>query len=222
MSPGLRVAGLTPLTTIDFPGRLAAVAFLQGCPWRCSYCHNPGLMDATAAPAMTWADVRAFLKRRQGLLDGLVFSGGEPTLHAALPDAVREVRELGFETGLHTAGMYPGRLAGLLPLVDWVGLDVKAPLEEHDSLTGVPGSGLKARASLAEVLRSGVKYECRTTWHVRLFGLDRLLALAQELAGLGVTHWAVQGCRVQGRPQGAPPPAQLARMRAMFTGFCFR
>ena len=108
-------------------------------------------------------------------LDAVVFSGGEPTLQAGLPEAVAEVRELGFQAGLHTAGMYPERLASLLPSLDWVGLDVKAPLEEHDGLTGVRGSGLRARTALAEVLRSGVAYECRTTWHARLFGLDRLL-----------------------------------------------
>ena len=222
MTLALRVGGLTPLTTIDFPGRLAAVVFLQGCPWRCTYCHNPGLIAADAPAAMSWDQVRACLARRRGLLDGVVFSGGEPTLQADLRDAVREVRELGFQVGLHSAGMYPERLAGLLPALDWIGLDIKAPLPEHDAVTGVAGSGAKARASLAHVLRSGIAYECRTTWHEGLFALDRLLALAQELAGLGVTHWSVQRCRIDGRPQAAPPPAQLSRMSGHFGTFCLR
>jgi pyruvate-formate lyase-activating enzyme len=85
MSADLRIAGLTPLTSIDFPGRLAAVVFLQGCPWRCGYCHNAGLQPAVTPGAMHWREVEAFLERRRGLLDGLVFSGGEPTLHRALP-----------------------------------------------------------------------------------------------------------------------------------------
>lgn len=222
MTAPLRVAGLTPLTTIDFPGRLAAVVFLQGCPWRCGYCHNPGLLAPDAAPAMSWQQVRAFLQRRRGLLDGVVFSGGEPTLQAALGDAVREVRDLGFAAGLHSAGMYPDRLAALLPSLDWIGLDVKAPQPEHDALTGVAGSAAKARASLAQVLRSGIAYECRTTWHAGLFALDRLLALARELSAAGVTHWALQGCRAGKRPQPAPPPAELACMGELFEEFRLR
>ena len=218
----LRVGGLTPLTTIDFPGRLAAVVFLQGCPWRCSYCQNPGLMAAGAPAEMSWDQVRAFLRRRRGLLDAVVFSGGEPTLQAELPDALREARELGFEVGLHSAGMYPGRLAALLPLLDWIGLDIKGPPQEHDAVAGVAGGGAKARASLDEVLRSGIAYECRTTWHAGLFSLDRLLALARELAGLGVTHWTVQGCRTAGRLDGSSPPAELVRMGRLFRAFNLR
>jgi pyruvate formate lyase activating enzyme len=222
MTLALRVGGLTPLTTIDFPGRLAAVVFLQGCPWRCSYCQNPDLIATDAPAAMSWDQVRAFLERRRGLLDGVVFSGGEPTLQAALSDAVREARELGFQVGLHSAGMYPERLASLLPSLDWVGLDIKAPRQEYDTITGVPGSGAKARASLAHVLRSGIAYECRTTWHAGLFALDRLRALGQELAGLGVSHWAVQSCRVVGAPQPTLPVAELVRMSEHFSAFCLR
>ena len=84
----LRIGGITPLTTIDFPGRLAAVLYCQGCPWRCSYCHNPELLDATTPAEMDWPQVLAFLRKRQGLLDGVVFSGGEPTLQAGLPQAL--------------------------------------------------------------------------------------------------------------------------------------
>ena len=92
MNNPLRIGGITPLTTIDFPGRLAAVLYGQGCPWRCGYCHNPELLDATTPAAVPWPEVLAFLKSRQGLLDGVVFSGGEPTLQAALPAALAEVR----------------------------------------------------------------------------------------------------------------------------------
>ena len=117
----LRVGGLTPLSTTDWPGMLAAVVFCQGCPWRCGYCHNPDLIPARGDHEIPWEDVLAFLRRRQGLLDGVVFSGGEPTAQAGLADAMREVRALGFKIGLHTGGMYPQRLAAVLPLVDWVG-----------------------------------------------------------------------------------------------------
>ena len=134
----LRIGGITPLTTTDFPGRLAAVLYCQGCPWRCSYCHNPELLDATTPAEMDWPQVLAFLRKRQGLLDGVVFSGGEPTLQAGLPQALEQVRALGFATALHTGGMYPERLAAVLPLLDWVGLDIKGPEHRYADITGAP------------------------------------------------------------------------------------
>ncbi|PKO61543.1 MAG: anaerobic ribonucleoside-triphosphate reductase activating protein, partial [Betaproteobacteria bacterium HGW-Betaproteobacteria-17] len=142
----LHVGGLTPLSTTDWPGMLAAVVFCQGCPWRCGYCHNPDLIPARGDHEIPWEDVLAFLRRRRGLLDGVVFSGGEPTAQAGLLDAMREVRELGFKIGLHTGGMYPQRLAAVLPLVDWVGLDVKAPFADYPRVTSVTGSGERAHA----------------------------------------------------------------------------
>lgn len=218
----LRVGGLTALTSIDFPGRLAAVVFCQGCPWRCGYCHNPGLLDATQAGALPWKHVRAFLTQRQGLLDGVVFSGGEPTLQAALDRAVREVRELGFETALHTGGMYPQRLAVLLPRLDWVGLDIKGPWARIDSITGAPGSAPRVRASLQHLLASGVAHECRTTWHPGLFGIDELRALADDLAAMGVRRWALQECRVPGAGQHALAPADAQAWSARFEQFTLR
>ena len=223
----LRIGGLTRLTSVDFPGRLAAVLFCQGCPWRCGYCHNPELLAAGAPGTVAWAQVRAFLQSRRGLLDGVVFSGGEPTLQAALPAALAEVRVLGFETALHTGGMYPQRLAALLPQLDWVGLDIKGPLQQHDAITGVPGSGPRARESLRQLLASGVAYECRTTWHAGLFSVDQLLALADELAALGVTHWALQQCRLTDAVGVAPAefsltPAQIEALTARFARFTLR
>lgn len=218
----LRIGGLTPLTSIDFPGRLAAVLFCQGCPWRCSYCHNPELLDATALPIVPWAQVLAFLEKRAGLLDGVVFSGGEPTLQAALPRALAQVRAMGFETAVHTGGMYPQRLAALLPHLDWVGLDIKGPLHRHDAITGAPGSALRSRESLGHLLTSGVACECRTTWHPGLFDVHELLALADELAALGVTHWAVQECRTKGSAPFALTPAQTQALAARFAHFVLR
>jgi pyruvate formate lyase activating enzyme len=194
----LRVGGLTPLTTIDFPGRLAVVVFCQGCPWRCSYCHNPQLIPADVPPALHWDEVLTFLQRRRGLLDGVVFSGGEPTLQAALPAALRAVRELGFQTALHTAGMYPRRLAAVLPLLDWVGLDIKAPAAHYDSITATPRSAGRVARSLELLLASGVEHECRTTWHAGLFGRDELDRLGVELKQRGVRRWHIQPCRLDG------------------------
>ncbi|MDP2784966.1 MAG: anaerobic ribonucleoside-triphosphate reductase activating protein [Sulfurimicrobium sp.] len=194
----LQVGGLTPLTTTDFPGLLAAVVFCQGCPWQCGYCHNPHLIPRGGEATRNWAEVMAFLHRRQGLLDAVVFSGGEPTLQSGLADACREARELGFKIGLHTAGTYPERLAEILPSLDWVGMDIKAPFADYDRTTGVPGSGERARESLLHLLDSGVDYEIRTTLHPDLMSEESIVALARELAALGVRHFVLQQFRAQG------------------------
>ena len=194
----LRVGGLTPLSTTDWPGMLAAVVFCQGCPWRCGYCHNPGLIPARGENEIPWDDVLAFLRRRQGLLDGVVFSGGEPTLQPGLADAMREVRALGFRVGLHTGGAYPRRLAEVLPLVDWVGLDAKAPLADYPRITGVAGSGERARSSLERVLASGVAHDIRTTVHPALLADADVVNLAQDLSAHGVKHYVIQAFRSQG------------------------
>ncbi|MBN8769991.1 MAG: anaerobic ribonucleoside-triphosphate reductase activating protein [Thiobacillus sp.] len=194
----LRVGGFTPLSTTDWPGMLAAVVFCQGCPWRCGYCHNPDLIPARGDSEIPWADVLAFLRRRRGLLDAVVFSGGEPTAQAGLVDAVREVRALGFRIGLHTGGMYAQRLAEVLPLVDWVGLDVKAPFADYARITGAAGSGERALAGLQQVLASGVDHEIRTTVHPALLGDTAVIGLAHDLSDLGVKRYVIQAFRSQG------------------------
>lgn len=202
--PGPRVGGLAPLTTIDFPGRLAAVVFFQGCPWRCVYCHNPHLIPANAPPALAWEDALAFLERRRGLLDGVVFSGGEPTLQAALPEAMREVRALGFQVALHTAGMYPERLAAVLPLVDWVGLDIKAPRAAYPRITGTPCAGDAVFESLSLILAAGVEHELRCTWPPGLLSATDLAQLDDELRAMGADRLVIQECRAAGRASALP------------------
>jgi pyruvate formate lyase activating enzyme len=152
----LRVGGLTRLSATDYPGKLAAVVYCQGCAWRCGYCHNPELQPARSEREIPWRDVVAFLEKRRGLLDAVVFSGGEPTQQRGLEAAMREVKAMGFLVGLHTAGIVPWRLENVLPLVDWVAMDVKGNLEEHERVTRVAGSGVRARASLELLRASGV------------------------------------------------------------------
>ena len=207
----LRIGGLTSYTTTDYPGCFAAVVFCQGCPWHCDYCHNPHLLSASVRPTITWGEVVRFLGRRQGLLDAVVFSGGEPTLQDGLADAVRAVRASGFKVGLHTAGMYPERLRDLLPLLNWVGMDIKAPFADYERVTGVPGSGKKAMASTGLILDSGVDYEFRTTVHSALLSLDALTTMGFELAAMGVQHYVLQEFRQQGcaEPLPAATPAYL-------------
>jgi pyruvate formate lyase activating enzyme len=197
-SASIRVGGLTPLSTTDWPGQLAAVVFCQGCPWRCGYCHNPDLIPARGEHEIPWDDVLAFLHRRRGLLDAVVFSGGEPTAQAGLADAMRAVRALGFRIGLHSGGAYPRRLAEVLPLVDWVGLDAKAPFADYARITGIAGSGDPARQSLDLVLASGVDAEIRTTVHPTLLADAEVIALTRDLSARGVKQHVVQAFRGQG------------------------
>jgi pyruvate formate lyase activating enzyme len=175
-----------------------ATVFAQGCPWACAYCHNPHLLSARGRDEIAWQEVLAFLRTRQGLLDGVVFTGGEPTMQAALPTAIADVRDLGFQVGLHTGGQFPEHLARVLHEVDWVGFDVKAPWAAYDRITGVPDSGKAARESLALLAASGVPFEARTTVHPALLSTKDLSALADEIVSAGVRHYAVQGYRPQG------------------------
>jgi anaerobic ribonucleoside-triphosphate reductase activating protein len=196
---GLRVGGFVGLSASDFPGELAAVVFCQGCPWRCSYCHNPHLQSQRRTRnAFDWEVVAAKIASRRDWLDAVVFSGGEPTAQPALWDAICEVRAMGLRIGLHTAGPHPGRLEGLLPHVDWVGLDVKAPFARYDSVTRGARSGLKVLDSVCAVVESGVGYEVRTTVHPRLVSPGSLIELARSLARLGVKHYALQEFRPLG------------------------
>lgn len=193
----MQVGGIVPLTTIDYPSELAAVVFCQGCPWRCRYCHNPHLIERSLHAELDWHDVLQHLERRQGLLDAVVFSGGEPTVQRGLPDAVTEVRALGFKVGLHTAGCYPERLDELLPKVDWAALDFKALPEDYAQLTGVPGSGERVLESLDYLIESGVDHEVRVTVHDRLLPTDKLERLLDLLADLGAENVMLQRCHTQ-------------------------
>lgn len=205
--PDLVVAGLTRLSVTDWPGRRVATVRTQGCPWRCGYCDHPGLCavaahgGARAAASVPWSEVVAYLSRRRGLLDGVVFSGGEPTLHPGLLGAIDDVRDLGLAVGLHTAGPWPARLARLLPFVDWVGLDVKHLPSRYPAVTGTVPSGRRAFESLAVLLRSGVDHEVRTTVDPGVHTRAELLALGAHLRRLGVREWVLQ----EAVPGGAAP-----------------
>jgi len=158
----LRIGGLTPLSASDYPHKLAAVVFCQGCAWRCSYCHNPHLLPKRGEARILWPQVVSFLEKRKGLLDAVVFSGGEPTLQTPLASAMREVKALGYLVGLHTAGIVPRRLEEVLPLVNWVSMDLKASWDEHSRVTGVAGSALRSRQSMDLIKASGVACEFHT------------------------------------------------------------
>lgn len=225
----LRVGGLVPFTANDFPGRFAAAVFVQGCPWRCGYCHNPHLQPRKRG-ALAWRDVVALLERRAGLLDGVVFSGGEPTIDPALPDAIAAVRDMGLAVGLHTACIYPRRLEAVLPMLDWIGFDIKAPFKAYRKITGIDNSGDPARSCMEAIVASGVAHECRTTVHPALLGETEIEQLAATLAEAGVRNYVLQTFRAQGCADPALAasaavcvgPDALARIAARFERFTLR
>jgi pyruvate formate lyase activating enzyme len=215
-APRLRVGGFEPFTSTDYPGALAAVVFCQGCPWRCRYCHNPRLIPAHGGEEWNFGRILAWLCSRRGLLDAVVFSGGEPTAQRELPDAIDAVRALGFAVGLHTSGAYPRRLAQVLPKLDWAGIDVKASAADYARVTGVSGSSISALASLDLVRNAGIAYEVRTTVHPMLTPPDAMERLARELAARGVERWILQafratGCASEALVAAAPKGATLDR-----------
>jgi len=227
----LKAGGITPFTATDFPGQLAAVIFVQGCPWRCGYCHNPHLQPRTAESPIAWKDVVALLHRRVGLVDAVVFSGGEPTMDPCLEDAMREVRALGFKIGLHSGGTHPARLRQVLPMVDWIGLDIKADFDDYDAITRVRNSGAPALASLHAVLESGVSHECRSTIHPSLHSEAQIERLAHRLAAMKVRRYALQvfrptGCadeNLNAVPQaGFPSTGLIERITPLFESFILR
>ena len=197
MTEQLRVGGFVPLTTLDYPDHLSCVVFCQGCAWRCRYCHNPDLIPARGEHTQSWDNILEFLQRRQGLLEAVVFSGGEATLQHSLQCAMQDVKDLGFKVGLHTAGINPKALTRVLHYCDWVGFDVKALIEDTELITGVSGSGQANWQCLELLLASGVDYECRTTVHWDLTDPQRLLKLAKRLSAAGVAHFVVQHVRTQ-------------------------
>ena len=194
----LVVGGLTPLSTTDYPDHLSAVVFCQGCPWRCGYCHNPHLLPAKRSGQIAWNDVLSFLDRRRGLLDAVVFSGGEPLAQSGLAEAMQAARNMSFNIGLHTGGAYPKRFAEVLPLVDWVGFDVKARFAEYRRITAVRDSGDRALASALLLLGSGVEHEFRTTVHPQQHDSPGLEGLAEDLSELGVRNYVLQEFRADG------------------------
>lgn len=226
MDRHLLIGGIVPFSTVDWPGKLACVAFLAGCPWRCPYCQNHALRSFEAATA-TEEDLFSFLDERRGLLDGIVFSGGEPLAQEATIDAARTARGMGFEVGLHTCGAYPERLRQILPYLSWVGLDIKAPWERYDKITGASGTAKLVQQSLALALVADIDLEARTTWHPALLSPTHIEDIGRDLASRGVRTWAVQAYRSTGTtgelPNETVYPADMPEgLAGLFEHFEFR
>lgn len=202
------VAGLVPFTSIDFPGCLAAVVFFKGCPLRCPFCHNPELQENDGVGDITWAEVISFLKMRKGKLDGVVFSGGEPLMQSDIVDLAKQVKELGFKVGIHTSGVYTDKLREIAPYLDWVGMDIKAPWNKYDTLSGRPNMADKVKESLKFLLDQGIKFETRTTCDPTYLTPQDILMIAEDLKNQGATTYALQKYRTFDSDKN--PPDQSA------------
>ena len=190
------VGGVETFSTVDFPGKLAAVVFMQGCPWRCPFCYNAIIQKIGQQTNFLWPKFIEFLKTRIGKLDAVVFSGGEPLVQDSLADAIVEVKKLGYEIGLHTGGYRPEHLLKVLPLVDWVGLDIKSPLEAERYQQITKTNHLKqVRQSLDLLLSSGKDFECRTTCDPRYLTIEDICQIGDTLSRLGVKKYFLQKYR---------------------------
>ncbi|NWN81912.1 MAG: anaerobic ribonucleoside-triphosphate reductase activating protein [Halomonas sp.] len=194
----LPIAGFDARDDHAFPGRRAAVVYLQGCPLACGYCETASSMGPARRPAPgEWQALEALLAARIGEIEAVVFSGGEPTLHPGLPAAADACRALGLAVGLHTAGPYPEHLERLLPRLDWVALDTKGHGADFDRVCGRPGIWRHHALSLSLLLEDRIPFECRTTLHWRDFTLESLERLAMTLADCGVRRYAIQPARLE-------------------------
>lgn len=194
MNKALLVGGVVSLSTVDYPDYISSVIFLQGCGWRCKYCHNQHLQPIELSHSLPWEDILELLRSRRGFVDAVVFSGGEPLIQEALPDAIMEVKNMGFMIGLHTAGAVPEMLAKVAPMTDWIGFDVKNDFKDYELITGVPNSGKTALESLKLLVALNVNFEVRITMYKTL-EISVIVDLLKELSSMGVKTVALQKCR---------------------------
>ncbi len=179
---------ITGLTLLDFPEVPAAIFWFAGCNLRCGYCYNPHIVHGRAT--IDYEAAMAFLKKRIGKLEGVVFSGGEPTLHPSLYLYAKSAAQMGYRIKLDTNGTRPAAIAPLLEagLLDYVALDFKAPLLKWSQVTGQDAGGFYALLESLSLLRHyGVPYEVRTTLHPDLLSVADLEAILTVLDKSGHT-----------------------------------
>ncbi len=177
----MKFAGLVKTSLLDFPGRLSCVLFTDGCPYDCFYCHNRITINGDAA-GIPVGQIQEFLEKRQGLLEGVVVSGGEPTIHRDLEDFISQVKAMGYAVKLDTNGCNPQAVTRLLEqgLLDYVALDVKAPWDRYQEICGSHADPLKVRDTMTVLQASTIMWEVRTTMAPTL-GFEDLFAIAGQM-----------------------------------------
>lgn len=188
----IQIGGLVSFTTIDYPGKLAAVLFLKGCPLNCAYCSNQHLIPVGEGEYDP-DKVFDWIKSRVGRLEGIVFSGGEALMQSdATIEYMKRVHDLGFAVGVHTNGFYPDLMKKIVDIVDWVGLDFKAVREHYKDLTGIDVAYDRMIESLKYWVSTGRGLEVRTTCDPRFVSKEDLLEIAKIASEIGVKNFAVQ------------------------------
>lgn len=160
-----KIAGIQKTTLLDYPTKVAAIVFTQGCNFRCGYCHNPDLLEQNKNTNFLPENFISFLKTRQGKLDGVVITGGEPTLQSGLYDFIKQIKQLDFAVKLDTNGTNPKIIKKLLneTLVDYIAMDIKAPFEKYSEITGINVNTNNIKTSIDLIIKSLTEYEFRTT-----------------------------------------------------------
>ncbi|MFC1539248.1 anaerobic ribonucleoside-triphosphate reductase activating protein, partial [Candidatus Latescibacterota bacterium] len=197
---GIAIAGIQKLTTIDFPNNIAAVLFTSGCPWGCRYCHNAGLRSKKSEHIVDWDSLQNFLEDRKGYLDGIVISGGEPTLNESLPELLTYIRGFGYKTAIHTNGFYPNMLKRIIEngLVDYIAMDIKGPPRVYDRITLCSETCFPVSKSIQMVVSSGIDYEFRTTYHDLVLSEKELLETIKAISYTGCKRYFLQKFHKEG------------------------
>jgi pyruvate formate lyase activating enzyme len=163
----MRLGGLQKLTLLDYPGLVACTVFTVGCNMRCPFCQNASLVSRIEEDQdLSEEEFFAFLKKRQGILDGVCITGGEPTLQPDLPEFIAKIKAMGYKVKLDTNGSFPDKVKEILDSgnVDLVAMDLKNTLERYPETVGVPGFDTSKILESIDIIRnSGVEYEFRTT-----------------------------------------------------------
>lgn len=162
----MKIGGLQKFSLIDYPGEICAIVFTQGCNFRCPYCHNPELADPDLyEECIPEEEIFAFLKKRKGKLDAVSITGGEPTLQLDLIDFIKKIKTMGYLVKIDTNGSHPETLKTLIEdkLIDYVAMDVKAPLEKYQKITMSKTNPDLIKQSIKLIKKSRVPYEFRTT-----------------------------------------------------------
>lgn len=179
------IAGLQKMTLLDFPGKVACTVFIQGCNFRCPFCHNSGLIAGEGDPGISRQELMAFLQKRQRLLDGVCITGGEPTLYKELPELIKDIKALGFAVKLDTNGFRPDVLRQIAPDLDYVAMDIKNCPQRYGETVGIPGISLsKIEESMRFLMEGTVDYEFRTTVVKEFHTAENIRAMGQWFQSL--------------------------------------
>lgn len=166
----MQIGGFQRFTLSDYPGKPSAIVFTQGCNFRCPFCHNRYLWSAQSGGRERYGEVFEFLRQRKGLLQGVVITGGEPTLQDELPSFIRDIKEMGYSVKLDTNGSNPQVVAQLIEesLIDYCAMDIKAPMEKYALLSGVSVDTDSIMRTIRTIHSSGLPCQFRTTVYPRM------------------------------------------------------